>query len=162
MSATGLSVFDKTLQSTNVWLDELMAEIGPDRQLAWHTLGVVLRTLRDRLPTDLAAHLGSQLPILVRGAYYDQWQPERSPHRTRTIEEFLHEVVDGLSDTQPVNAAEAAKAAIHVLCRHVDPGQLAKVRGALPKEIQQGVWPEGLLNEARAAHASATGSFAQH
>ncbi len=64
MSATGLDVFDKTLQTTHIWLDELMAENGPDRQVAWHVLGVVLRTVRDRIPLELAVHLGSQLPLL--------------------------------------------------------------------------------------------------
>ena len=49
MAATGLDVFDKTLQTTNIWLDEIMEVIGPDRQVAWHTLGAVLRPLRDRL-----------------------------------------------------------------------------------------------------------------
>jgi uncharacterized protein (DUF2267 family) len=67
MSATGLDVFDKTLQTTHSWLDEIMTKIGPDRQLAWHVLGSVLRTVRDRLPLGLAVHLGAQLPILVRG-----------------------------------------------------------------------------------------------
>ena len=67
MSSTGLDVFDKTLQTTHQWLDDLMEELGPDRQVAWHALGAVLRALRDRLPLGLAAHLGSQLPILVRG-----------------------------------------------------------------------------------------------
>lgn len=42
MSATGLEVFDKTLQTTNIWLDEIMGAIGPDRHLAWHVLGAVL------------------------------------------------------------------------------------------------------------------------
>jgi uncharacterized protein (DUF2267 family) len=67
MSATGVDVFDKTLQTTNIWLDEIMEEMGPDRQLAWRILGAVLRALRDRLPPDLAAHLSAQLPLLVRG-----------------------------------------------------------------------------------------------
>ncbi|WP_425482713.1 hypothetical protein [Chelativorans xinjiangense] len=35
MSATGLEVFDKTLQTTNIWLDETMEEMGPQRQVAW-------------------------------------------------------------------------------------------------------------------------------
>ena len=63
MSATGLDVFDKTLQTTHIWLDELMQDesIGPDRQVAWHVLGVVLRAIRDRIPLELAVHLGSQL-----------------------------------------------------------------------------------------------------
>src|SRR3954451_20389231 len=79
MSATGFDVFDKTLQTTHIWLDELMEELGSDRQVAWHVLGAVLRAIRDRIPMELAAHLGSQLPILVRGTYYDQWQPAGKP-----------------------------------------------------------------------------------
>jgi hypothetical protein len=35
MSATGLDVFDKTLQTTNIWLDEIAATLDPNRQLAW-------------------------------------------------------------------------------------------------------------------------------
>ena len=49
MRATGLGVFDKTLQTTNIRRDEIMAKLGPERQLAWHALGAVLHALRDRL-----------------------------------------------------------------------------------------------------------------
>lgn len=35
MSSAGLEVFDKTVQTTNIWLNEIAEEIGPDRQLAW-------------------------------------------------------------------------------------------------------------------------------
>jgi len=51
MAATGLDVFDKTLQTANIWLDEIM-EAAPDRQVAWHVLGPVLCTLRDRLSLE--------------------------------------------------------------------------------------------------------------
>ncbi len=67
MSANGLEVFDKTIQTTNIWLNEIMEQIGPDRHVAWKVLSAVLHKLRDRLPIDLSAHLGSQLPLLVRG-----------------------------------------------------------------------------------------------
>ena len=90
MSATGLDVFDKTLQTTHIWLDELMAEIGPDRQVAWHVLGTVLRAVRDRIPLELAVHLGAQLPLLVRGIYYDQWHAlGRMDGKPRSLDEFL-------------------------------------------------------------------------
>ena len=32
MSATGLDVFDKTLQTTHTWLNEIMQVTGPDKQ----------------------------------------------------------------------------------------------------------------------------------
>ena len=51
MSATGLDVFEQTLRTTNIWLDEIMAKLGPDRQVAWHALGAVRHALRDRLHT---------------------------------------------------------------------------------------------------------------
>ena len=79
MSANGLDVFDKTLQTTHIWLDDIMKVLGPDRQVAWHVLGSVLRAIRDRLPPDLAAHLGAQLPLLIRGAYYDRYRPSATP-----------------------------------------------------------------------------------
>src|SRR5215831_5108792 len=67
MAATGLEVFDKTLHTTNQWLDEICAEIGPDKHLAWHVLGAVLRSIRDELLIGQSAHLAAQLPLLVRG-----------------------------------------------------------------------------------------------
>jgi Uncharacterized conserved protein (DUF2267) len=67
MSASGLEVFDKTLQTTHIWLDQIMKEIGPDRHVAWHVLRAVLRTLRDRISLGLAAHLGAMWPEPLPG-----------------------------------------------------------------------------------------------
>ena len=136
MTATGLDVFDKTLQITNTWLDEIMSELGPDRQFAWHALGAVLRPLRDRLPPDLAAHLGAQLPLLVRGLYYDQYHPAGKPDRLRSLDEFLERVGEGLQGTRPANVRDVTRAVFGTLSRHADPGQVAKVVDALPEEIR--------------------------
>ena len=136
MSATGLDVFDKTLQTTNIWLDEIMERLGPDRQLAWKVLSVVLHKLRDRLPVELSAHLGAQLPLLVRGAYYDQYAPHRQPSDCDTPEAFRAEVAEWLSDVRPVDPDEAIRAVFTLLERHVSEGQIAKVRNALPKGLR--------------------------
>ena len=139
MSATGLDVFDKTLQTTNIWLNEINERIGPDRQVAWKVLSTVLHKLRDRLPVELAAHLGAQLPLLVRGVYYDQFEPARMPAECRTPEEFTAEVAEWLTDIRPVDPEEAIAAVFGVLNRHLSEGQVAKVRGALPKGLKM-VW----------------------
>jgi uncharacterized protein (DUF2267 family) len=68
MSATGLDVFDKTVQTTNAWLKEIMEVTGPDRRKAYRVLAAVLHALRDRLTVDEAAQLGAQLPILCAGS----------------------------------------------------------------------------------------------
>ena len=137
MSANGLEVFDKTLETTHVWLKELMADLGPDRQVAWKVLSVVLRKIRDRLPLGLAAHLGAQLPILIRGVYYDQFEPARLPVECNSREEFVAEVAEWLSDIRPVDPDEAVRSVFRVLSHHVDPGQIAKVVEALPKSLRQ-------------------------
>jgi uncharacterized protein (DUF2267 family) len=140
MSATGLEVFDRTLQITNTWLDEVMATLPRDRKLAWHILGSVLRTIRDRVPVNLAAHLGAQLPLLVRGTYYDQWRPSETPKAWRSADEFLAIVSAELSSLKPVDAKDAAQAVFRVLNHHVDPNQVEKMRHALPEEVQA-LWP---------------------
>jgi uncharacterized protein (DUF2267 family) len=137
MSATGLPAFDKTLQTTNVWLDEIMASLGPDRQLAWKVLSTVLHKLRDNLTVETAAHLGAELPLLVRGAYYDQYEPARQPARCRSRDEFVAEVAEWLTDARPVDAEDAVRAVFAVLSHHVDPGQIAKIGGVLPEPIRE-------------------------
>jgi uncharacterized protein (DUF2267 family) len=142
MSATGLDVFDKTLQTTNIWLDEITDAIGPDRHTAWKVLSTVLHKLRDRLQPDLAAHLAAQLPLLVRGAYYDLYEPAKQPSGLHTAQEFVEEVADWLADIRPVDPKLAITAVFGVLDRHVSPGEIAKVRQALPKSIRS-LWPVG-------------------
>ena len=153
MSATGLDVFDKTLQTTHTWLDEIMAELGPDRQVAWHVLGAVLRALRDRLPLGLAVHLGAQLPLLVRGLYYDQWRPTPDVLKQRSAEEFLSHVEEGLADTRPVNSRTATQAVFQVLNHYVDPNQVENVRAALPEPVRA-LWPAGTARGGRFAPAA--------
>ena len=161
MSATGLDVFDKTVQTTNIWLDEIMARMGPDRHVAWHVLGAVLRSLRGRLPLDDAAHLGAQLPLLVRGLYYDQWHAPSAIHKERHQEEFLARVQDGLRDTRPVNVQEAVRAVFAVLAKHIAKGQADKTARVLPAEIRA-LWPasaggsDGTPMQARQKEPAAT------
>ena len=137
MSANGLEVFDKTLQTTNIWLNDIMSALGPDRQVAWKVLSTVLHKLRDRLPLGLAAHLGSQLPLLIRGVYYDQFEPGKLPTECNSREEFVAEVAEWLTDIRPVDPDEAVRVVFATLSRHVSEGQLGKVREALPKSLRQ-------------------------
>ncbi len=141
MSTNGLDVFDKTLQTTHIWLDEIIEDLGTDRHTAWRVLGAVIRALRDRLPLGLCAHFAAELPLLVRGAYFEQWRPGQDVLKQRSLAEFLERVSDGLSGAKPIGSAEAVGAVFAVLERHLERGQIAKVQHALPEEVRA-LWPE--------------------
>jgi uncharacterized protein (DUF2267 family) len=136
MTSTGLDVYDRTLQTINIRLDEGMTELGPDRQVARHLPGAVLRPLRDRWPLGLSAHLGTQLPLLARDLYYDQWHSTGQPERLRTLDGFLEWVEDGLQDIRSVNVRDATPAVLHTLTGHAGPGHVRQIIDALPEEVR--------------------------
>ena len=140
MSANGLEVFDRTLQITHIWLDEIIEDLHTDRQTAWRVLGAVIRALRDRLPAGLSAHVSAELPLLVRGAYFDQWRPGEETLKLRTLAEFLERVSANLAQGKPIGSLDATRAVFAVLGRHLDKGQLEKVNHALPAELRE-FWP---------------------
>ncbi len=142
MSTTGLEVFDRTLQTTHIWLDEIIEDLATDRQTAWHVLGAVIRPLRDRLPLELSAHLSAELPLIVRGSYFEGWRPGRENLKLRSLAEFLERVSDGLADTRPIGSVDAVRSVFAVLSRHLDRGQVQKLRHALPEDIRA-LWPDG-------------------
>ena len=137
MSASGLEVFDRSLETTHIWLNEICNDLEPDKQLAWKVLSTVLHKLRDCLTINLAAHLGAQLPLVIRGVYYDQFEPGKMPSEFRSREDFVAEVAHWLSDSRPVDTEEAIRSVFRVLSRHISEGQVNKVRDALPKSLRQ-------------------------
>jgi uncharacterized protein (DUF2267 family) len=138
MSATGLAAFDSTLQTTNIWLRELMDELGwPERQRAYHALRAVLHTIRDRLTIEEVADLGAQLPMLVRGIYYEGWRPPREPLRHgRRREEFLTPIADAFADHPEVAPEGVLWAVFKVLERHITPGEIKDIKQLLPETVR--------------------------
>src|ERR1700704_1186538 len=141
MSATGLEVFDETVHKTNRWLKEIEQVLGPDRHRAYQALRAVLYCLRDRLTVNEAAQLGDQLPMLVRGIYYETWHPAGKPEKIRSRDEFLSQISAHFSRTRPINAEHAARAVFQVLENHVSAGEIREVIEELPHEIRM-LWPE--------------------
>ena len=141
MSATGLEVFDETLHKTNAWLKEIMQALGPDRHRAYQALRAVLHCLRDRLTIEEAAQLGDQLPMLVRGIYYEAWRPAGKPEKIRSREEFVARIAKELANVRPIDPDDAARAVFRVLGSHVGPGEIRQVMHVLPEEIRA-LWPQ--------------------
>lgn len=136
MSATGLDVFDSTLQATHIWLDEIRDNLGwSDRHKAYHALRAVLHALRDRLPVNEAVDLAAQLPLMIRGIYYEGWRPVGKPVKERSLDQFLAHVTDQFLFDIGADSKEIARTVIHTLARHVSQGEIDDVKGALPREF---------------------------
>ena len=142
MSQTGVTAFDSTIQTTNVWLHDILERLGwQDRHPAYHALRAVLHALRDRLPVDQVAALGAQLPMLIRGFYYEGWHPAGTPTKERTREDFLANIAAAFRNDPGLNMEEVARAVFEVIAQHVTPGEIKHVKIALPDEIRS-LWAE--------------------
>jgi uncharacterized protein (DUF2267 family) len=145
--STLVDSFDKTLQKTVTWLDELSAALGwPDRQRAYTALRVTLHALRDRLPPGEALHLAAQLPILVRGFYFEGWKPSRTPVRIRHLEEFLAPISQALASDWATPPEEVVREVFALLARHVSSGEMEDVAQALPAPLRE-LMPADLRQE---------------
>ena len=142
-------IFAKTLKSTYLWLKEIGQGIGANNRHSYHALMAVLHAVRDRLPVNENAHFAAQLPLLVRGIYFQGWNPKQ-PGGNRSQKKFLADVGDALEDIEP---EEACHAVFHVLDHYVSPEEIAKVKKSLPKAIRS-LWTEPEENKRKpTAHA---------
>jgi len=138
MSTTGLEVFDTTIQKTNLWLKDIMQELGwEDRHKAYMALRTTLHALRDRLTLEETAQFGAQLPILIRGLYYEGWNPTGQPHKVRHTFEFLAPIRDYFKDDWQVEPEEIARAVFKVCAAHISAGEIEDIKHLLPQELKE-------------------------
>lgn len=140
MTMTGLEAFDSTLHKSHEWINDIMEELdGSDRHAAYAALRAALHALRDRLTVEEAAKLGAQLPMLIRGLYYEGWHPSGKPLKQHK-REFLDGIRDSLRGRGDPNPEIVARAVFTVLAHHVSPGEAQDVKSFLPKELRE-LWP---------------------
>ena len=132
-----VDVIDTTVHKTYRWIDEISEELGGiGRREAYRDLRAFLHTIRDRLTVDQAAELGAQLPMLIRGIYYEAWDPSRVPVKMKA-EEFVDVFIERAvlpPDREPL---ASLKAAASVLRRHVTEGETEDVVSSLPIDIRR-------------------------
>ncbi len=138
MSATGVTTLDHTVQEANVWLKAVDEQLHfDDRQHAYSALRATLHALRDRLPPEVAVKLGAQLPILLRGIYYEGWHIAGTPTKERSIQEFADHVLEELPPHFPMDPLTVTKGIFEILWRKLDPGEFAKLMDHLPAQLRQ-------------------------
>jgi uncharacterized protein (DUF2267 family) len=147
--ATGLDVFDKTVQESNLWLKDIMERLDTnDRHHAYSVLRAVLHGLRDRIGPESAAHLGAQLPILLRGVFYEGWDPTGKPTKERHELAFLVHIGRELPRSDTIEVEEGVRAVFDVLSKRIDRGEAVKIAAMFPLELRK-LWPGFIQSEVR-------------
>ena len=142
MSLTTCCPIEITLHTTNLWLENLMEELGwKDRNQAYQALRVVLHALRDRLPEEALAALAAQLPLLIRGIYYEGWDPSGKPLNEPQKEDFLAQIAAAFRNNPEVDPQRVAWAVFKVLKRYATSGDIRNMGQILPPEIRD-LWPD--------------------
>jgi uncharacterized protein (DUF2267 family) len=137
MAGTGYPSFDTTVDKTNRLLKEIEQEYGwpkERRNQSYAALRGVLHALRDRLTVEESAQLAAQLPMLVRGLYYEGWDPTAVPMKL-SRDEFLERVrhdfpYDVRGGTQPL-----VSTVLRALKLYGTEGEWENVKASMPKEL---------------------------
>jgi uncharacterized protein (DUF2267 family) len=131
-----MDVFHRANEKANVWIKDMMAELGTDDpHAALHAMRAGLHALRDRLTIGEVADLSAQLPLVIRGLFFENWRPAGKPLRIRRPEEFLALVTENYAPRIDLPADLIIRALFRVLERHVTVGELTEVVMSLPQAL---------------------------
>lgn len=140
--STKIAAFAHTAEISQQWVAEVMAGIrGRSLQEAYAATRAVLHALRDRISTDEAAQLSAQLPMLLRGLFYEGWDPKGSASKERHLEAFLAHIKSELHGHPNLAPEQAASAVFAVLAEHVSEGEVDDIVASLPRQLR-GLWPK--------------------
>jgi len=137
MTDTGYPAFTATVDKTNRILKEIEAAYGwpsDRRNQSYAALRSVLHALRDRLPVAEAAQLAAQLPMLVRGLYYEGWDPNRVPVRMDR-DELFDRVRAGFNYDLDGGIERVVTTVVGALRQHVTDGEWDDVLSSMPQDL---------------------------
>ena len=138
MNTTRLEILDRSVEKAHIWTNDLAEELGTeDVHEAYRVLRAFLHALRDHLSVDEAAQLAAQLPIFIRGVFFEGWDPSITPTRSRDVESFLARIAGEARLAGETEASFAATAAFRVLRRHISEGEALSVFRVLPQSLRE-------------------------
>lgn len=131
--------FNRTFETTEKWLKHYQALCGYQTlRQAYTALRAFLHSVRDRLTVEEASHLAAELPMLVRGFYYEGWRPALAPNKETSWDEFLDSVEESLHTAKDkLDTNEIVLNGFKFLKDMIEPGQLRHVYAQMPQDIKK-------------------------
>jgi uncharacterized protein (DUF2267 family) len=131
-----MNLFARMNQQATLWIKDLMALLGTtDGHKGMHAMRAGLQCLRDRLSVEQAAQLSAQLPLIIRGMFFEGWNPGQTPLPIRHRAEFLALVRERYAPREDLAAEDIMRALFRVLDRHIAPGEVSHLMVTLPEDL---------------------------
>ncbi|MFY1683019.1 DUF2267 domain-containing protein [Micromonospora sp. WMMD730] len=134
-----MSAIESSVDKTNLILKDIEDAYGwprTRRNQSYAALRTVLHLLRDRMTVQECAEFSAQLPMLVRGIYFDGWRPEDVPVKLNR-DDFLYEVRQGFPYDVEGGPERVARVVLDALRRHVTQGEWQDVKAGMPRDLQR-------------------------
>lgn len=138
--------FDKYVHEANTYVKELSYELGHENEheQTVRLLRGVLHTIRDRITIAESLDLLSQLPMMLKALYVEQWKyHEKPPLRFDDIEGFTEAVKNEQARLgerkfdwdEPTE--DLVKIVFTSLRKYITDGQAIHVLDQMPKEVRE-------------------------
>lgn len=142
-----LVLLGKYAEDLAEWLVDIDKEMNLDERpdIALQALRGVLHALRDRMVPEEAFNLSAQLPVMVRGFYFEGYNLNDKPEKYNA-DGFLNVINNSFGGNDEINPETAFKVVLNLLYDHVSQGEMNDIYGGMPKDIKQ-LWMDNLKQE---------------
>jgi uncharacterized protein (DUF2267 family) len=137
MSEKGLEIIERNVHLIHSWIDDIDYQLNwGDHHKSFRLLRAWLHALRDSIPLSEVAHVSAQLPLIVRGLFFEQWRAVADHHRMDG-EEFLRRLDGDVYPDQIEDTARAAASVFLVFKSRVGEHETDKLLHVLPRSVRE-------------------------
>lgn len=136
---TAVPILEKNIHQTMNWIYAIEEECQweeDNQKRAFAALRAVLPELRDLLPLENAIHLSAQLPLIIRGLFFENWSTHTDQLKIRKKEDFLVAIATKLYPYPDTDAETVARAVLKVLRHKISNGEWDKIMAVLPTDLR--------------------------
>jgi uncharacterized protein (DUF2267 family) len=123
-------ILENNIHQTMDWIyaiEEACHWDDDNQKKAFTALRAVLHQLRDLLGLEEAAHLSAQLPLVIRGIFFENWNPKPGSASRVEKSEFLGLISKGLYPYRDMDVEKTTKGVLQVLAGKLPPGEFEKI-----------------------------------
>ncbi|MGJ8623081.1 MAG: DUF2267 domain-containing protein [Yoonia sp.] len=136
-----IHVFERTNHEAHEWVNDLAGRTGwTNEREVLRLLRSVLCTIRDHLPVNEMAQFSAQLPLILRGMFFEGWQPKNTTVHERHLAEFIATIEETISEVLDYRGEADIAAVFKTINAHISRGEVEDVRACFPQELRE-FWP---------------------